>query len=292
MAANRARPELIVIVGPTASGKSDLAIQIAKDYNGAIIAADSRTIYKGLDIGTAKPTVEQRAEIPHYGIDLIEPGENFTVSDFKKYAQGKIQKIRQERKLPILVGGTGLYINSIIFDYNFRKKAANKLREELENLSIEQLQQIITKKGYKTPSNNQNKRHLMRVIESEGQESKSATKPQGNVLIIGLAPPNEELRDRISRRAGLMFKNGVLDETAGLVKKYPKLKIGNLGIIYKICEQILSGELSESEAVEKFITADWQYAKRQKTWFKRNPYIVWFNDARLAKKYVDRVLNT
>jgi tRNA dimethylallyltransferase len=132
-----AKLPLVVIVGPTASGKSATAMRIAKEYGGEIICADSRTIYKGMDIGTAKPTAEDRRQVPHWGLDLVEPGQQFTAADFKEYANQKIYEIRQRGNLPILVGGTGLYVDGVIFNYRFGKTNP-ELRKKLEQLSLDE----------------------------------------------------------------------------------------------------------------------------------------------------------
>ena len=135
----RTEPPLIVIVGPTASGKTALAVELAEQMVGEIICADSRTVYKGMDIGTAKPTAMERLRVPHWGLDLVDPSEKFTVSDFKKYANEKIAGIRSRKKIPFLVGGSGLYVNSVIFDYQFGLKSDESKRKSFEQLSLEQL---------------------------------------------------------------------------------------------------------------------------------------------------------
>ena len=131
---------LVVIVGPTASGKTSLAIDLAKRYGGEIICADSRTIYKEMDIGTAKPTAAQRAEVTHWGLDLVEPGESFSAYDFKIYANQKIQEIRKRGNIPFMVGGTGLYIDAVLFDYEFGQPADPELRQTLQLMSVSELQ--------------------------------------------------------------------------------------------------------------------------------------------------------
>jgi tRNA dimethylallyltransferase len=131
---------LIVIVGPTASGKTSLAVQLAKKYDGEIICADSRTIYKGMDIGTAKPTLAERAVVLHWGLDLVEPGELFSAADFKRYADQKIEEIRNRGHVPFLVGGSGLYVDAVVFDYAFGVKADPSKRQMLEDWTVEELQ--------------------------------------------------------------------------------------------------------------------------------------------------------
>lgn len=292
MAAAPQRPTLITIVGPTASGKSDLAIKIAKKFDGEIIATDSRTIYKGLDIGTAKPTEDERLEIPHWGLDLIEPGEVYSAAQFKEYALEKIREIRARGRLPIIVGGTGLYIDSVLFNFEFRAKADKRLRQELENKDVEQLKEIIRSHGYLMPKNHQNKRHLVRTIESQGIISRRDLKPMPGSLIIGLMPPDDILRERINSRAERMFDAGVVDETKKLIQKYGETSTRSAGIIYRVCADMICGSINEQKAIETFRIRDWQYARRQRTWFKRNPFITWFTDSSKAFRAVTEVMNT
>lgn len=163
---------LIVIVGPTASGKTSLAIRLAQKYGGEIICADSRTVYRDMDIGTAKPTPEERALVSHWGLDLVSPGERFTAADFKRYALEKIDEIRARGHVPFIVGGTGLYVDSVVFDYEFGGSVDESQRQELEVLSIEELHKYCFKHNISLPENNKNKRHLIRAIEQRGINSK------------------------------------------------------------------------------------------------------------------------
>lgn len=292
MEAGRPKPKLLVIVGPTASGKSELALQIAKKFKGEIIAADSRTVYKGLDIGTAKPSKQDQQIVPHWGLDLVEPGENFTAADFKRYAKAKIAGIKARGHLPIVVGGTGLYIDSLVFDFKLGPKADNDSRAELEKLSIENLHKMIEQKNLEMPENKFNKRHLIRTIERGDRQLKRRLRPPADTLIIGIWPSDEILRRRIHSRAEEMFQEGVIGEAQDLFKNYPSVAPGNIGIVYKTCSEILDGSINLEDGVEAFKCQDWQYARRQRTWFKRNPFIKWFKDARLAEAYLDQVLNT
>jgi tRNA dimethylallyltransferase len=260
---------LLMIVGPTASGKSDLAMEIAKKFRGEIICADSRTVYRGMNIGTAKASVADQQEVTHWGLDLVEPGQRFTVAEFQRYAQKKIKEIQRRGNLPILVGGTGLYIDSVVFDFEFAGDMDSKMRQGLEDLSIEQLQAMIVDMNYEMPENNKNKRYLARVIEREGQ--------------IG----DEVLRQRIELRAQKIFESGVFQETKALISKYGEVAVlATAGIVYKICLRLTNKEITEAEAVRSFANADWQYARRQRTWFKRNKHINWFENAEQAYDYL------
>jgi len=171
----------IYIVGPTASGKSDLGIQIAKELNGEIICADSRTIYKNLDIATAKPSLNERKEVKHWCLDVVEPNERYSAAQFKRDAQMAIKDILSRSKLPIIVGGSGLYIDGLLYDYEFGPLENEQLRSELELMTIEQLQEIITARNIEMPENNKNKRYLIRAIE-QGGINKKRGKLKNNIL--------------------------------------------------------------------------------------------------------------
>lgn len=279
MATADSRLKLVVIVGPTATGKSDLAMMIARAFGGEIIAADSRTVYKDMNIGTAKPEPEDRSEIPHHGLDLIEPGQSFSAHQFKKYAQAKIKEIQKRGKLPILVGGTGLYIDGVLFDIDFVDSPAPGLRQTLEGKSTRELQAIISKEGYSMPENSQNKRHLIRTIERQGRKGNFRSKPMSGSLLIGLMPGDEIIKDRIGKRASVNL-SAIITETKELLAKYGEKKLlKTAGIPYLTALKYIKGEISEQEALQRLKTAEWQYARRQKVWFKRNKYINWFESA-------------
>ncbi len=227
------QPATLVIVGPTASGKTGVAIELAKRLNGEVISADSRAIYRGLDIGSAKPTIEEQAGVPHYGIDLVNPDERFTVADFQLYTKNKTREIAGRGKLPILAGGSGLYIDAVIYNYNFSVQ--------------EKLGQIDRKRGV-----------------------------EHNFYTVGIETPREELRERIRRRAEIMFNSGIVDETKKLMNKYPMHLQAMRSNIYPIVARWLAGEITKEQAIELFILDDWHLARRQMTWFRRNPSIKWY----------------
>lgn len=293
MAAAAQRPKLVAVVGPTASGKSALALQIAQEFNGEIIAVDSRTVYKGMNIGTAKPTKADQVKIKHWGLDLVEPGQRFTVYQFKRYAQNAISDIQSRSKLPILVGGTGLYIDSVVFDFGFRQDADLAKRKKLEVMNIEVLQDFIREISLPMPFNFKNRRHLIRTIETKAQTSSRKNRLPKGVILIGILPADEVIKERIDQRAKQIFADGVLSETKKLVREYGKDTLASTGgIVYKICLEILAGKITEAEAIEKFQKADWQYARRQKTWFRRNKFIHWFSDTEQAYSAIKHRLNT
>jgi len=272
---------LVVIVGPTASGKSALAIELAKAFNGEIICADSRTVYKHMDIGTAKPSAEDQAAVPHWGLDLVEPGEVFTAADFKKYALLKAQQIRERSHVPFLIGGTGLYVDGIIFDYEFGQPRP-ELRKQLEDLSLEELKTYCANNNVVLPENENNRRYVIRAIEQESINSKRLRSPIDNVILVGITTERDELRRRIAARAEQLFENGMLEEALKLGETYGWDSEAMTGNIYKLVKQYLDGKLTLDELKQKNITADWRLAKRQMTYMKRNPYIKWLtlDDAR------------
>jgi tRNA dimethylallyltransferase len=285
------KPELLVIVGPTASGKSALALKVAKEFNGEIIAADSRTIYKGMDIGTAKPSKKEQKLVPHWGIDLIDPGESFSAYQFKKYAEQKILDIKKRGKLPILVGGTGLYVDSVLFDFGFVENSNNEQRKELEKLSTKELQDMIKSLNHSMPENKNNRRHLIRTIERKG---KIGTKRSlnNNTVIIGLDPGPDSLKERINKRAEAMFEAGFINEIKELITKYGRQNLlKSRGIGYGPAVEYLDGKIDLENAKDKFKQGNWQYARRQRTWFRRNKFIRWFESSERAYKEIVRILN-
>lgn len=265
---------LIVIVGPTASGKSAVAMQIAEECHGEIICADSRTIYKGMDIGTAKPTAEDQARVPHWGLDLVQPGEHFTAADFKRYAQQKIGEIRARGHLPLLVGGTGLYVDGVIFDYQFADPQP-ALRAELEKLTLEELKDYCVNNNVLLPENQQNRRYVIRAIERKNVSFKRLDAPIPHTVVVGIATNRDELKARIASRAEQLFKSGMVEEARALGEKYGWDSEAMTGNIYRLVRQFLNGEFDEEGLRQRFITSDWQLAKRQLTWLKRNDHIHW-----------------
>ena len=273
----RSEPPLIVIVGPTASGKTALAIKLAVQCNGEIICADSRTVYKGMDIGTAKPTVNEQSIVPHWGIDLVEPGVRFTAADFKQYALTTIAEIRARGRVPFLVGGTGLYVDGVVFDYQFGGGFDESRRKELEAFSIEALQEYCYNNNIELPQNMQNHRHLIRAIEQKSINNKRQREPIDNTIVVGIATNRSELRVRIVDRAEQLLTNGVVAEATLLGEKYGWENEAMTGNVYPLIKSHLEKEQATQELKDNFTTLDWKLAKRQMTWFRRNPYIYWGN---------------
>jgi tRNA dimethylallyltransferase len=268
-------PPLVVIVGPTASGKSDLAMRAAEDLGGEIICADSRTVYKGMDIGTAKPSKKDQKKIRHRMLDIVKPGERFTAGDFQRLSSRTIEDIWARGYLPIMVGGTGLYIDSVLFNYRFGSAANEQERKKLTQKPIEDLIKYCLKHNVKLPDDVKNKRRLIRVIEQGGVNRKRNSQIRINTLVVGISAERNILKHRIESRAKQMFKSNVVEEAAGLAKKYGWESEAMTGSIYKIIRQMLAREITKQQALRLFITSDMRLAKRQMTWFKRNPSILW-----------------
>jgi tRNA dimethylallyltransferase len=277
---------LIVIVGPTASGKTGLSIDIAKKYNGEVVSADSRAIYKYVDIGTAKPSKHEQAGIPHWGIDLVGPGQDYSVADFKEYADNKIDDIKNRHKLALLVGGTGLYVDSVIYDFNLAPKNP-KIRLEMADKTVAQLQQIIKDKNLQMPENLNNKRYLIRSIERGNSPLDKRPLPR-DALIIGICPNKIVLKKRIKKRLQTMLKAGVIEEIKQCANKYGWDSTAMTGGIYRAFKGYTQGVCGIEESKDNFIKSDLLLAKRQMTWFRRSKDIRWFDDPKTALVWLDK----
>lgn len=285
----RPEPPLVVIVGPTASGKTALAIRLAKRYDGEVICADSRTVYRDMDIGTAKPTSEEQADVPHWGLDMVDPGQRFTAADFKQYALRKVAEIKARGRIPFIVGGTGLYIDGVLFDYEFGEGYDPTRRSQLEALTIEKLYDYCHDNNITLPGNDRNKRYIIRAIEQESINKKRKTTPIEDTIVVGIATARNELRTRMQHRSEQMLANGVVDEAIILGKKYGWKNEAMTGNVYPLVKSYLEGRITYDDIKDKNTTLDWQLAKRQMTWFRRNPYIYW-GDGEQIYRYVASVL--
>lgn len=265
---------LIAIVGPTGSGKSALAMRVARKYKGEVIAADSRTVYRGLDIGTAKPTLKDRQMVPHHLIDIRGPDEPFSAAEFKMLAHEAIVGIHARGRLPIMVGGSGLYVDAVLFDYHFGPAANPTQRERLDSLSVEGLQDYCRENNIELPINKQNKRHLIRTIELGGL-LRQEKRLRDDTLVVGITSSRDILRQRIEDRARHMLASGVLEEVATMGAAYHWQGEALKGNIYRIFRQVIEGRESVANATQDFVRSDMALAKRQMTWFKRNPFIHW-----------------
>lgn len=262
---------LVVVVGETASGKSALAMELARQFNGEIIAADSRTVYKGLDIGTAKPSKDDQADIRHHGIDVVKPNERFTAHDFQQLAYAAMDDMYARGKTPIMVGGTGLYVDSVLFTYQFLPRADESYREKLQNMPVSKLQEELEAKGVSLPENRYNPRHLIRKIETNGE--KATAKPlREATLVLRMEVPYELLRARVEERVVAMVKAGLLQEAEAAYKKYGWECEAMKGIGYREFRPYFEESATLQQVQQQIIADTLKYAKRQRTWFRRPAY--------------------
>lgn len=300
------KPKILVILGPTASGKTSLSIELAKSinkeiggYNGAeIISADSRQVYKGLDLGTGKITSEEMFGIPHHLLDVVSAKEVFTVADYKKLGGEAIKEILSRGKLPIICGGTGLYIDALIYDYSLPPVAPDlKLRKLLERQTDEtlfqKLQKLDPRRAEKIDCHN--KRRLIRALEIVLKTGRPIPllrkKSPYNVLKIGIMIPAEQLKKRIKQRLEERTHKGMVEEAEKLHRNGITWKrMEDLGLEYRYIVRYLRGLLSYDEMFEKLNQEIVRYAKRQMTWFKRDKKIHWISDKKTAAELVRNFL--
>ena len=270
--------KVIVITGPTAVGKTKLSIEIAKKYKGEIINADAVQVYKGLDIGSAKVTEEEKENIPHHLFDIKEVDEEYTIYHYQQDARRVIEDIQKRGKTPILVGGTGLYIKSALYDY---KLSEEKESEMYEDLTTEELYNNLLKVDKDIIIDKNNRRRLIRALNyyKENNESINNNKTNKllyNTIFIGLTTDRKELYNRINKRVDTMMKNGLLEEVKSFYDKGIKTKPLLNGIGYKELYKYLDGNYTYEEAIEKIKQNSRHYAKRQYTFFNHQLPIVWF----------------
>lgn len=267
---------LIVVVGETASGKSALALELAKRFNGEIISADSWTVYEGFDIGTAKPSKLERAMVPHHLLDVADPRGGFSAVIFQQLAEAAIAAIQRRGRLPILVGGTGLYIDSVIYGYSFLAAPPPALREKLNGMSLPEVLELAKAKGLNTSGIDvRNKRRVIRLIENEGElPTRGSLRP--NTLVIGIQTPRETLQERAAARVDAMLAAGLEFEVRQLAEKYGWEAEPMKGVGYKEWREYFEGSATMAETKARIIKSTLDLAKRQRTWFKRNKSIQWF----------------
>jgi len=296
--------KIIAVAGPTASGKTALSIEIAREFNGEIVSCDSMQIYKGMDIGTAKPTEEEKAGILHHMIDIVEPFENYNVVNYKNDAEKVIDDILKRGKLPVVVGGTGLYMDSVLNNVKFseteeisdkRKKLTDLLEQKGKEYMHSMLKDIDPQSAEKIHPNNT--RRVIRALEiyyttgkTMTQANEESLQPKKyDSLVIGLSWDREILNERINKRVDIMVKDGLIEEVTRLKNAgIPKSCTAMQAIGYKEIYSYLEGEISLLEAIEKIKLESRKYAKRQMTWFRRNKSINWLllqNDYNLNKIY-------
>ena len=300
------KPTVIVIGGPTASGKSKLGVELAKKINGEIISADSMQIYKDMDIGTAKITNEEMEGINHYMIDFLSPEERYSVSDYKENAEKCIEEILQKGKTPIIVGGTGLYIDSLIYGIEFaHEEIDTEYREELNKMAEEgKLEELYNKAIEIDPvamekiSPNDKKR-IIRVLEIYHKTGMTKTEQdiksrenevKYNYKVFAIDMDREVLYERINKRVDLMLDNGLIEEVEELLKKYKNFKTAMQGLGYKEVVEYLNGIVNKEEMIENLKRKTRNYAKRQLTWFRKNKDTVWLDGEASTEENINKIL--
>ena len=291
---NEIKPKVIVIVGPTASGKTALSIELAKKINGEIISCDSMQIYKDMNIGSAKPTIEEMQGIKHYIIDEVEPTQRFSVAEYKKRAEKAIEEIIKKGKIPIVVGGTGLYANSLIYgiEYNeieYDEKYRNKLMEQAkteEGLKtlFEKAKKLDPKAMEKISKND--KKRIIRILEIYNSTGKTKTEQEKesrkkaikyDYKVFALNIERSVLYERINKRVDIMIEQGLIEEVKNILEKYNEFPTAMQAIGYKEIVEYLDGNLTKQEAIEKIKQESRRYAKRQITWFKKIENVKWLD---------------
>lgn len=287
------KPKVIVICGPTASGKTALSIELAKKINGEIVSADSMQIYKDMDIGSAKPSVEEMQGIKHYMLDFVSPEERYNVADYKEEAINAIQEILKKGKVPIVVGGTGLYVDSLIYGIEYPKMEFDEeYRKELEKRAeVEGLEKLyeeaqkIDPEAMKIISTNDRKR-IIRVLEIYKSTGKTKTQQEiesrknevpYDYKVFAINMDRELLYDRINRRVDIMIEQGLVEEVKSITEKYNNYPTAMQALGYKEIKEYLDGFLTKEEAIEKVKQETRRYAKRQLTWFRKNKDTVWLD---------------
>jgi tRNA dimethylallyltransferase len=291
------KPKIIVIVGPTASGKTSLSIKLAKKFNGEIISADSRQVYKGMNLGTGKVTKEEMQGIKHYLIDIISPKKTLTVVQYIKKAKAAIKKIISKNKIPIIVGGTGFYVDALVFDYKFPQVPPNlKLRKTLEKKSTQELFKMLKKIDPQRAKNidPNNKVRLIRAIEIAqklGKVPELKKELKYNPLFIGIKISKEKLKEKIKKRLIKRLKQGMIKEVEKLKKQgLSWKKLESFGLEYRYIAYYLQNKISYKQMLNQLEKAIINYAKRQMTWFKKNKNINWILNYNEAQKLVKEFL--
>ncbi|MCI5051001.1 MAG: tRNA (adenosine(37)-N6)-dimethylallyltransferase MiaA [Candidatus Pacebacteria bacterium] len=288
------KKKVIVICGPTATGKTSLSIMLAKKFNAEVISADSRQIYKGLDIGTAKVTEEEKEGVPHHMLDIAGPQDIYSVQEYVQEATKIIRQLHKENKIPIICGGSGMYIDSLVCGTQFPKVPPNyALRKELEKKSTDELYSLLKQQDPRRaktidPDNPVRLVRALEVINAIGVVPKIKKQSEYKTLYIGLDLPKEQLNERIKKRIVERFENeGMLQEAIDLHTNglnYERME--QLGLEYRYMARYLEKKISYDEMIEQLTTKTIQFAKRQRTWFKRNKNIQWFDPQKDSSQIV------
>ena len=292
--------KVLVIVGPTASGKSSFGIRCCEKYGGEIISSDSIQVYKGLDIGSAKVSKEEQERIPHHLIDILDPKENYSVREFQQLSRGKIMEISRKGKLPVLLGGTGLYVKAALYDYVFYEEEEED--DPFSDLSNQEIYDLLMQKDpaclEKIHINNRKRlvralnvclKHNIGISEiAKAQEHK----PLFDIYVAGLTCSRQQLHQRIDDRVNEMVKNGLMKEIDKLLSSGVSFDDQSMqGIGYKEWKDYYSGEKKKEDVIALIKHNTWKFAKRQYTWFRNQMDVHWFTDENEALKEIDKWLN-
>lgn len=300
------KEKVIIIGGPTASGKTSLSIELAKKINGEIVSADSMQIYKDMNIGTAKPEKEEMQGIPHHMLDFVSPEERYSVADYNKQAKQAIKEILKKGKVPIVVGGTGLYIETLIYEIEFLNIETDlEYRKELEKIAEEKGLEYLYNKAQKIDKTAMekisinDKKRILRVLELYHQTGKTKTQldkesrkePEYDYKLFAIDMDREVLYDRINKRVDIMLQKGLVQEVENICKKYNEFPTAMQGLGYKEVVEYLEGQATYEEMVEKIKMESRRYAKRQLTWFRKYENLTWLNGLEAIEKNIDIIIN-
>lgn len=293
---NNDKQKLLVICGPTSVGKSELAVALAKEFSGEVISTDSRQVYEGLDIGAGTITHKEMQGVPHHLLNVADPRERFSVDDFKQLGDQRVHEIHKQDKLPILCGGSGFYIQAVVDDLAFPDVPPNdELREQLKQRSAESLYQELEQKDPRRAEtiDENNPVRLIRaleIVEELGKVPKLEKHQRFDTLQIGLERPDKELKQRIIKRTKKRFDRGMIAEAETLRTEGVTLeRMRDLGLVYKHLANFLDNKLTKQELFDAIVKADWQYVKKQRTWFQKDDRIVWFHPEQDKHKIIEKV---
>ena len=286
------KQKVIIICGPTASGKTALSIELAKKINGEIVSCDSMQIYKDMTIGTAKPTIEEMQGIKHYLIDCVSPEERYSVANFKKDAKKAIKEIIEKGKTPIVVGGTGLYVDSLIYEIQYNNiQLDENYRKELEEIAKNEGLEVLYNKAKEidpdaiSKISQNDKKRIIRILEiykatgknKTQQELDSRKDPEYDYKVFAINWDRQELYERINKRVDIMIEQGLIDEVKQIKNKYNQFPTAMQGLGYKEVVDYLNGKYNKEELIEKIKMETRRYAKRQLTWFRKNKKTIWLD---------------
>ena len=300
------KSKVIVICGPTASGKTALSIELAKRINGEVVSADSMQIYKDMDIGSAKVTKEEMQGTKHYLVDCVSPDERYSVANYKLDAKKAIEEILKKGKTPIVVGGTGLYIDALIYEIEYQDVKINEsYRKELESIKQNQGLEVLYERAVKIDpeamkkiSPNDSKR-IMRVLEIYEATGKNKTEQEAesrlkeipyNYKVFAITMDREKLYERINKRVDIMIENGLIEEVKELLKKYKEFPTAMQALGYKEVKEYLDGKLTKQEMIDKIKQESRRYAKSQLTWFRKNKQTIWIDGLNDMQKNINIIL--